>query len=46
MRIDISLQNISNGDMENWVDRVERFVESHRDCKYNIRYGDDWEDKR
>ena len=45
MRIDISLRGVSKGDMEYWASLIRDFAKSHSDVQYNLRYGDDWEDR-
>ena len=45
MRIDISLRDVSKGDMEYWANLTKDFVKVHSCIQYNLRYGDDWEDR-
>lgn len=45
MKIDISLRGVSKGAMEYWAKLTKDFAESHSDVQYELRYGDDWEDR-
>lgn len=45
MRIDIKLRDVSKGDMEYWISLTEDFTKAHSGVQYELRYGDDWEDR-
>lgn len=45
MRIDISLRGVSKGAMEYWASLAKDFAEAHSGVQYELRYGDDWEDR-
>lgn len=46
MRIDISLRSISKGNMEYWARLTKDFAEAHSGVQYEIRYGDEWENRK